>query len=137
MHIAPGEIINFIEALPFLEENAIVVVHDLLWHFYKRNKDKKNINPSCVNLIPAIFGDKILLGYTNSTINNIVAISLFSNQQEHYLDYFLLLLNFWEYMPSDNQINDLRIFIMKYYKKDIYLNIFDLAVFRNKQLMNN
>lgn len=40
-HVAPGEIINFIEALPFLEENAIVVVHDLLWHFYKRNKEKK------------------------------------------------------------------------------------------------
>lgn len=34
-HAAPGEILNFIEALPFLNENAIVVIHDLLWHFGK------------------------------------------------------------------------------------------------------
>ena len=43
------------------------------------------------------------------------------NQKEHYLDYFLLLLNFWEYIPTDQQINDLTIFIEKYYKeKKIY-----------------
>ena len=35
-HFSPGEIINFIEALPFLKENAIVIVHDLLWHFEKK-----------------------------------------------------------------------------------------------------
>ena len=135
-HVSPGEILNFIEALPFLKENAIVIVHDLLWHFYKRKKIKYFFYPSCVNLIPAIFGEKIILGYNNSTVNNIVAISLYSNQQEHYLDYFLLLLNFWEYMPNDHQINDLRIFIKKYYKKEIYLNIFNLAVSFNKQFTN-
>ena len=131
-HVSPGEIINFIEVLPFLKENAIVIVHDLLWHFYTRKKINKNFYPSCVSLIPAIFGDKIILG--NPTVNNIVAISLYSNQKEKYLDYFLLLLNFWEYMPNDNQINDLKIFIKKYYKREIYLNIFNLAVFYNKQL---
>jgi len=33
IHVSPREILNFIEALPFLKENAIVVIHDLLWHF--------------------------------------------------------------------------------------------------------
>ena len=32
-HVSPGEIINLIEVLPFLNEYAIVVIHDLLWHF--------------------------------------------------------------------------------------------------------
>lgn len=37
-HFSPGEIINFIEVLPFLKENAIIIVHDLLWHFYKKKE---------------------------------------------------------------------------------------------------
>ena len=32
-HVSPGEIINFIEVLPFLKENAIVKVHDIFWYF--------------------------------------------------------------------------------------------------------
>jgi predicted O-methyltransferase YrrM len=35
-HYAPGEILNFIELLPFLNENAIFVLHDLLYHFRKK-----------------------------------------------------------------------------------------------------
>ena len=77
-----------------------------------------------------------LLGYTNSEINNIGAVLLYSNQEKHYLDYFLLLLNFWEYMPTDNQIKELRFFIKEYYIKDIYLNIFDKAVYYNKKFLN-
>lgn len=40
-------------------------------------------------------------------------------------------------MPTKQQINDLRIFIKKYYKKDIYLNIFNTAVSYNNQFINN
>ena len=134
-HSAPGEIINFIEALPFLKENAIVVIHDLLWHLYNGKKFKKKFYPSCINLIPAIYGDKVLLGYWNAQVNNIAAIFLYPQQEKHYIDYFLLLLNFWEYIPTDSQINDLRSFITKFYKKDIYLNIFNKAVYYNKNLI--
>ena len=41
-------------------------------------------------------------------------------------------MTFWEYMPKDSEINDLRKFIKKYYKKDICLKIFDSAVMKNK-----
>jgi len=33
-HVSPGEFLNLIESLPFLKENAIVVLHDVIWHFY-------------------------------------------------------------------------------------------------------
>lgn len=135
-HRAPGELINFIEALPFLNENAIVVVHDLLWHIYMSSKLGKKIFPSCISLFPAINGEKALLGYSNSIITNIGAVYLNSHQEKYYINYFLLLLNFWDYMPNDNQINDLRIFIKNYYKKDIYLNIFEKAVFYNKKIFD-
>ena len=59
-------------------------------------------------------------------------IFLYNNQERHYLDYFFLLLSFWEYMPKDNEINNLKIFIKKFYKKDIYLKIFDTAVIKIK-----
>ena len=131
-HVTPGEILNFIEALPFLKENAIVIIHDLLWHFEKVINTK--LFPSCISLISVLYGDKVFLSPNNGVISNIGAVFLYSNQEEHYLDYFLLLLNFWEYIPKDEQINDLRIFIKKYYKNKNYINIFDLAVTKNKKV---
>ena len=129
-HVSPGEIINFIEALPFLNQNAIVVMHDLFWHFKQVIITK--FFPSCISLIPALFGKKVFLKESNEGVSNIAAVFLNPNQNEHYLDYFLLLLNFWEYMPKDNQINDLRTFVKKYYKDEIFVKIFDIAVRYNK-----
>lgn len=125
---APGEILNFIELLPFLNENAIFVLHDILYHFYS----KKKFYPSNVYLYPVIYGDKVLLKNKNGSIENMGAIFLYNNQEKHYLDYFFLLLAFWEYIPKDKVINDFRIFIQNFYKKDIYLKIFDKAVMKNK-----
>ena len=133
-HVSPGEILNLIEALPFLNQNAIIVIHDLLWHFSHVKNSK--FFTSCINLFPVLYGDKILLHRNNSKISNIGAVFLYPNQNEHYLDYFLLLLHFWEYIPKDNQINDLRNFIKKYYKDNIYINIFNVAVNKNKKVNN-
>lgn len=132
-HVSPGELLNIIEALPFLNENAIVVIHDLLWHFSIANKSGYKFFPSCISLFPAIYGDKVLIEKDKRGMSNIGAVFLYPNQETHYLDYFLLLLNFWGYIPKDNQIRDLRIFIKKYYKDRIYINIFDLAVNLNKK----
>lgn len=85
-HVSPGEILNFIEALPFLNENAIVVIHDLLWHFGKVINTK--LFPSCIALISALYGDKIFVN--NRDVSNIGAVFLYKNQNKHYLDYFLL-----------------------------------------------
>ena len=129
-HIAPGEIINFIESLPFLKEKAIIAIHDITWHFHDRSSFK--FHPAPILLFSSLYGDKVILGYSRGKIKNLGAVFLYPHQEEHYLDYFLLLLNFWEYMPNENQINDLRIFIKKYYKKDIYINIFNMAISKNK-----
>lgn len=101
-HVSPGEILNFIESLPFLNENAIVVIHDLLWHFSTKSTIK--FYPSCISLLPALQGDKVFLKGLNGGISNIGAAFLYSNQQKHFIDYFSLLLNFLEYMPKQKQI---------------------------------
>ena len=125
-HASPGEIINFIESLPFLKENAIVVIHDLLWHFFINSNMK--FYPSCISLIPALYGDKAFPHNIYGEISNIGAVFLYSNQKNHFIDYFLLLLNFWEYIPKDEQIN--------FYKDIKYINTFNLAVRLNKEAIN-
>ena len=132
-HSAPGEMLNFIELLPFLNENAILVLHDILWHF----RSKKKFHPSNVYLYPVIYGNKVLIKNENGSIGNIGAIFLYNNQEKYYLNYFFLLLDFWEYMPKVKEINNLKIFIKKFYKKDIYLKIFNTAVKKYKISIKN
>jgi hypothetical protein len=125
VHSAPGEIINLIEVLPFLKDNSVIVMHDIIYHIQK----KKNFFPSNIYLFPLIFGDKILI---KKKISNIGAVFLYNNQSNHYLDYFLLLLSPWQYMPNKKYINELYNFIKKYYKNDIYLQIFNESIKYNK-----
>ena len=134
-HHSPGELINILEILPFLNEKAIVVLHDINIHLYKNIKSL-NYRPTQIYLMSCLFGEKVYVKNKHHIIDNIGAVFLHENQQKHYLDYFLLLTTLWEYMLSDAQINDLRIFIKKYYKEKIYLDLFNRSVRRSKQFLN-
>ena len=35
MHTTPGEMLDWLMALPFLKEEAIVVLHDIFWMFHR------------------------------------------------------------------------------------------------------
>jgi predicted O-methyltransferase YrrM len=50
-HITPGEFFNFIEALPFLNDNSIVILHDIIWHLHQISRTKLKD----VKIIPIIF----------------------------------------------------------------------------------
>ena len=132
-HEAPGEILNLIEVLPFLNEQAIIVVHDIFWHFTRKAppppKEIK-FTPSSIYLFSALYGEKILI--KNNKLENIGAAFLFKNQTNHYIDYFILLNSFWEYMPKEYHLKFIREFIKKYYKKDLYLQLYDNSVKFNK-----
>ena len=136
-HESPGEILNLIEILPFINENVIIVVHDIFWHFTRKAppppKEIK-FTPSSIYLLSVLYGDKILI--KNNELENIGAVFLYKDQKQHYLDYFLLLNGFWEYMPSKKQIEDIRIFIKKYYNNDLYLQLFDNSVYYNQIYIN-
>ncbi len=136
-HISPGEIINWIEILPFLKENAIIILHDIIWHFIKEKRIKKiqSISSPQLLLMSALQGDKIIIRNGNN-IDNMGAIFLYSNQKDYYLNYFLLLLSFWDYIPTEKQINEIRMFIKKYYKNSLYLLIFETALNNNKNYVN-
>lgn len=134
-HYTPGEIINIIEVMPFLNNNAIVVVHDITWHhkfIFTNIIEEVKFTPTQIYIMSTLVGKKVIFQSDKPIIGNIGAVFLEKNQENYYISYFLLLLSFWEEMLSENQINDLKIFIKKYYKNEIYLKIFNQAVNLNK-----
>lgn len=140
-HIAPGELFNIIEAMPFLEKNAIIILHDIMLHlptinnYYKPREVK--FHPSQIFLMTSLPGYKVIIEDENKGAENIGAVFLNSNNENDYLNYFLLLLSPWEYMPSNTHIKQLRAFISKYYKKKIFLHLFDRAVEENNIYIND
>ena len=136
-HYTPGEIINLIEILPFLKEGAIVVLHDIIWHLDGTENFKEvKFTPTQIYLMSSLYGQKIYITNSKQGFENIGAVKLYPNQEEHYKDYFLLLMSFWEEMPTESQIEDLRNFIKKYYVNKIYLKIFDTAVEKNRKYID-
>ena len=131
-HSFPGEIINIIETFPFLEDKAVVIIHDIVYHFSKT----KNFHPSNIYLFSVLVGEKVFIKKKKYGIDNIGAVFLKSKQINYYINYFILLLSPWQYIPNNKYINELQIFISKYYKKNIYLYLFNKALELNKILIN-
>ena len=73
-----------IEALPFLNENSIVVLHDISWHLYriwKTNLENVKIKPTQIYLMSVLLGEKIL-------INNKLYLRIFDNSVDYNKKYF-------------------------------------------------
>ena len=141
-HVSPGEFFNLIEVLPFLNENAIIVLHDIMWHLLKTSEVTKKlydvkIMPTQIYLMSSLIGEKILIKQKLNDFINIGAVFLAKNQKKYYLNYFLLLMNIWQYMPSEKQIDDLREFIKEYYKDEIFFRIFENSVHYNHKFFQN
>ena len=142
VHSSPGEFINILEALPFLNNNAIVIIHDIMFQYLRKMNNNTtlkyiNFHPSNIYLFTTLYGDKIVVKNDKYGIENTGAIFLYKNQERHYLDYFLLLLSPWTYIPKEQHLKELQIFIKKYYKKEIYLYIFNKSIEYNKKYIDN
>ena len=138
-HVAPGEFFNLIEALPFLKENAIIVLHDIVLHLYTAlRKDitiyENRILPTQIYLMSNLIGEKILIKKFKHDFLNIGVVCLAKNQKKYYLNYFLLIMNIWQYKPTNKQLNELREFIIKYYNDELLLRIYDNAVDYNEKI---
>ena len=137
VHKCPGEMINFLEILPFLKEEAIVVLHDTYMNFLANYiYDKKIINYSNNQLLCYIRGELILPSYGNEVFSrNIGGLKLYKNQKNYLKHYFLALGTQWVYMPEENDLKILRDFYIKYYGEKL-VEIYDDAVAKNKKRWN-
>ena len=135
-HSAPGEMLDWLQVLPFLKEEAIVVFHDTFLMYLGGNVKKEKRNYSNTQLLNYIRGELILPSYGNSTFNrNIAALKLDKGQKHYYKQYFLALGTQWEYMPEERDLAIIRAFILKYYGEH-YVEIYDDAVMKNKLHLN-
>ena len=124
--------LNWLEVLPFLKEEAIVVFHDPFLMFYGNFKNKKKRNYSNNQLLCYIRGKLILPSYGDKVFSrNIAALKLDKNQKKYFQSYFLALGNQWEYLPEERDLTILRRYFLKYYGK-IMVEIFDDSVEKNK-----
>ena len=131
-HYTPGEMINFLEVLPFLKEEAIVVIHDIYLIFVGNYKHKKYRNYSNNQLICYIRGKLILPSYDDKLFNiNIGAVKLDKNQKKYLMQYFMALGNQWDYFPQERDITIFRDHFMKYYDKK-FVEIYDDAIAKNR-----
>ena len=132
VHSTPGEMLNWLEILPFLKEEAFVVLHDTFMMYYKDRIIKQIVNYSNNQILCYIRGDLILPSYSNNTFSrNIGALKLSKNQKNYYLQYFLALGTQWQHLPPERELNILRNFFMKYYGEK-YVKIYNDAVEKNK-----
>ena len=92
-HLAPGELINLIEVLPFLGDNAIIVLHDIMFHLPSLNYyNPKSIkfHPSNIYLMTSLIGEKIIIHNSQKCLENMGAIILYPNQEKYYLNYIMI-----------------------------------------------
>ena len=134
----PGEVLNFIEILPFLKKNAIIVFDDINHHI-KSKLAKIPYFYSCNNLLFSIIKGKKIMFNQNSNkyfqFSKQGAIILDDNQKQNYFDYFYLLSNNWSYMPNQFELNSIRKIIKKYYTSYL-LSMFDKIVQINYNIIN-
>ena len=133
VHFTPGEMLNWLEVLPFLKEEAIVVFHDTFAMFTGNYKHKNNTNFSNNQLLCYIRGKIILPTYEGNGIfsKNIGALKLDKNQNLYYRQYFMALGNQWYYFPEENDLKVLREYFLKYYGEKM-VKIYDDAVKKNR-----
>ena len=132
VHFSPGEMLDWLMVLPFLKNEAIVILHDTFFIYYDKKVSKQKKHTSNNQLLCYIRGELILPHYGDSVFfRNIGALKLEKDQKKYYYQYFLALGIQWEYMPSESDLKLMRDFFMKYYGKK-YVEVFDDAVLKNK-----
>ena len=130
-HLEPGEILDFLIALPFLKEGAIVIIHDIA-HQILEGYNRKEWAPYII--FNAIRGYKYLPFGNQILSHDIGAIILEKNQYKYYKDYFRLLGGQWQYFPNEKYIKEIRNYFKKYYD-DECLIIFEEAITFNRELV--
>lgn len=135
-HYVPGEMLDWLQVLPFLKEEAIVILHDTFLMYNKGKIIKKKKNFSNNQILTYIRGELILPNYGSELFShNIGAIKLCKAQNKFYRHYFMALGTQWEFMPDNADLKLIRKFFMKYYGNK-YVEIYDDAVEKNKIHLN-
>ncbi len=130
VHYLPGEVLDYPVLLPYLSENAIVVLHDIV---YSQYGNKEGIATQV--LLDVATGYRIVpRGLDRSLPNpipNIAAIQI-NEDSKRYIDaVFYSMILPWHYVPHEAELTEYREFYNKFYDGSL-VDIFEAAVMFNK-----
>lgn len=129
IHSCPGEILDFLAVLPFLNDQATVVLHDVGMQF-----DHSPRAYATQLLMDVVTADIILKedlsregGYPN------IAAFTCNDDTKTYLYQIFSALNIsWSYVPKEQHLESYRKIYRQYYSKEL-LEVFEVAVQLNKK----
>lgn len=139
-HAHPIESLNFLSVLPYLNENAIVILHDITLYMDMLNK-KGELDCFATGILNSVICAEKLLpeitgfgGYTN-----IAAFQISADTKKYIRNVFDSLMLPWECLPGN--IGDIGSFIHRHYSnelKDLFHKAFELnfmiQIRKNKQI---
>ena len=120
-HAIPGEVLDFLQVLPYLKENAIVVLHDINLHLNRFETPNREIAYSSNVLFSTLKGKKFLPYFEpfeslfGNFFSNIGAVQLNHESFSNYFDIFNLLTHKWQYPVSNDDISECINFIKTHY----------------------
>ena len=133
-HRNPGEFLDLLMVLPYINKGGIIILHDTIFHVYNMDSNDytNGIIFACLNGKKYIIKkDKERPELDNS--GNIGAVILDDNIMDRIYDYFHLLTFHWAYMPTDEDIEYINKLFYKNYNKNL-IELFDSIVKRNKSI---
>lgn len=129
IHSCPGEILDFLAVLPFLKDQATVVLHDVGMHYISSPRAY-----ATQLLMDVVTADVILKedfsregGYPN-----IAAFTCNDNTKAYLYQVFSALNISWSYVPEEQHLEAYRKIYRQYYSKEL-LEVFEVAVQLNKK----
>lgn len=113
-HIMPGEVLDLLAVLPFLKENGIIVLHDVMLHHMSKNRCyATQIAFDC------IVGNKIW-NWDSEKYPNIAAVQINGDTYKYSLNLISVLGIPWQYNPGHKIIESYAKIIKKFYDDESY-----------------
>lgn len=137
-HNTPGEILDFIAILPYLKDQACVVLHDISFNLIGRSP----LGFATQLLLSCVVADKIIVNDDNRKYGypNIGAFRITDDTRKYIENVLDSLLVTWKYVPPVNQFQAYRMIYKKHYGEDfakMFETIYNLQKDSNKYLLWN
>ena len=131
-HSNPGEFLDFLMVLPFLKRNAIIIIHDVCFHTFKKEFAESytcGVLFSCIDSKQKIIANDT---YFNQ-IGNIGMAVISDDIYNRIYDYFHLLTLPWKYLLSYQDISIITNFLYKHYDKKFVELFKNISLFYNNE----
>ena len=133
VHYTPGELLDFPVMLPYLKDNAIVVLHDVSLNQRNLNYHKPDAHATGLLLSAVSAPEKFLNSTSVSAFNypNIGAFRVDESTRAYIDNVFMALMLTWHYLPKDEEVKIYHEFYQKHYPEEL-VTIFDETVRLNR-----